>query len=199
MDCSNCYKDFCNCAKGRLADVKAASRASNLHYNALFLYKKGIIIEPTKTENIVVSYDWHTPRYISLRTLKFRWKGSKEWVSKSKKIRHLGFKLKEGKYKGLTVEEAIRKAPVYMKKFISQSNCIFLPECYFRLGFEKDDSIKDWERSKEGVLFPFGKYKGKSIEYVLEKDKPYIVWLVSNWKTEKSDFFNSLSALLVTS
>ena len=184
--CSTFWKDFCSCTKENLISVRNESRLLKSNYNSIFLYRNGIITEPTGLQNVVISYDWHNPRYISLRSFSFRWKGSKNWVSKGKRIRSLDTKLKESKYKGLTVREAIKRAPVYMKEFIDKSHCLFMPECYFLLGFEKNEDVREYEKSRTGFLIPFGKHKGKSIEYIYNIDKQYLLWLYNNWNTAGS-------------
>lgn len=182
-------KDMCPCVSENKKRYRKKKRDDFVRWNTAFLLKNGIKFQNTRNENVVITYNFHRPLYISLKNLKCRWKNSQNWIQKSKKVRGLDTILREGKYKGLTVAAAIKRAPVYMKKFIEESECFFLPECYFAAGFATDAEA---DAKRNEIVFWFGKHKGKTVKEVYKFDKGYLLWLISVWDSEKNELYNAM-------
>lgn len=88
-------------------------------------------------------------------------------------------------HKGKDVQELIKTETLYCKWLLNQP---WLETKYPKIYTYLTENLE------KGDLIPFGKYKGKNIEYIREKDPKYIEWLKKNeWVKENlKDIYESL-------
>lgn len=193
MSCDkDCGKFWCRCVTEHFYQNTPESSYGYRDFKSEFLYKNGINYIKTGQGNNVISFDWHRPLYISLSTFEFRWKGSPVKVQKKQRFRTLESKLRESKYKGMTVEQALKKAPAYMLKFMTESEAVFAPECFYFIGCKKSKEDIKLEKEYKSPKIPFGKYKGKTIAWVANKDFGYLEWLFQKYDDRDDWFYHKM-------
>lgn len=169
------------------------SRYSSLKNNKRFLNNHGISYEPTEQNNIVISYDWHHPRFISLVTFKFRWQGTSDWEQKKRVFMDM-----DSSINSMPLKEWVDIAPELLDDYMHNAEEVFAPECYEAVGHAKTEWTEKYQGYMRAPRFRFGKYKGKSITWVADHDLDYIEWMVGIYNEKESWFYSELAQLLAS-
>lgn len=98
---------------------------------------------------------------------------------------------KDGKWTGGYVEKSVEKASMFdINKTIMR--CLVKNIAMFGLGiyiYAGEDLPEGYEISKEEaekIIVSYGKYAGLTLKEILEKDKKYLMWMVSQDSTKQS-------------
>ncbi len=89
-----------------------------------------------------------------------------------------------GKYKNMTVDDVFSKDPNYLNWLYNRSSTLEDKVLY--------DALESKLKDKNTIYLNFGKYKNKSIHWVYDNDKKYILWLRGNEyvKDNMKDLYN---------
>lgn len=98
-----------------------------------------------------------------------------EATAEPTKVYSLDDKLEFGKHKGETLREIIHSDYGWVEWAIDNSEHFF---CNIDDVVEEHQSdVKVWQPED---IMSFGKYKGKSIQYIFDNDNQYLLWLIQN-------------------